>query len=158
MTDWLASIEGSALAAWTRESPSIWAYSTILTLHTFGLAIVAGAHAVIDCRLLGVAPRIPLGALPPLFPIMWWAFALNLFTGILLFMADATAKAGQLVFYVKLAMIALALLVTIAIAQSLRRATVTFDATAPFRLRMLAVLSLVLWIAAIVAGRLLAYQ
>lgn len=158
MTDLLASIEGSALAVWTRESPSIWAYSTILTLHTFGLAIVAGAHAVIDCRLLGVAPRIPVGALPPLFPIMWWAFALNLVTGILLFMADATAKAGQLVFYVKLAMIALALLVTIAIAKSLRRATVAFDARAPFRLRMLAVLSLVLWIAAIVAGRLLAYQ
>ena len=42
---------------------------------------------------------------------MWWAFALNFVTGILLFMADATTKAGQLVFYVKLAMIALALLV-----------------------------------------------
>ena len=96
MTDLLASIEGSALAVWTRESPSIWAYSTILTLHTVGLAIVAGAHAVIDCRLLGIAPQIPLAALPPLFPIMWWAFALNLVTGILLFMADATAKAGQL--------------------------------------------------------------
>ena len=89
---------------------------------------------------------------------MWWAFALNFVTGILLFMADATTKAGQLVFYVKLAMIALALLVTIAIATSLRRVTVAFVAPAPLRLRMLAVLSLVLWIAAIVAGRLLAYQ
>ena len=42
MTDLLASIEGSALAVWTRESTSIWAYPTILTLHTFGLAIVVG--------------------------------------------------------------------------------------------------------------------
>lgn len=158
MTDLLASIEGSALAAWTRESPSIWAYSTILTLHTFGLAIVAGANAVIHCRLLGVAPRIPIGALSPLFPIMWWAFALNFVTGILLFMADATTKAAQLVFYVKLATIALALLVTVAVAKSLRREAGAIDATIPSNLRMLAMLSLVLWTAAIVAGRLLAYQ
>jgi len=158
VTDLLASIEGSALAAWTRESPSIWAYSTILTLHTFGLAIVAGANAVIDFRLLGVAPRIPVAALPPLFPIMWWAFALNFITGIMLFMADATAKAGQLVFYVKLAMIALAFRVTIAVAKSLRREAGAIDATIPSHLRMLAMLSLVLWTAAIVAGRLLAYQ
>ena len=158
MTDLLASIEGSALAAWTRESPSIWAYSTILTLHTLGLAIVAGANAVIDFRLLGVAPRIPIGALAPLFPIMWWAFALNFVTGILLFMADASAKAGQVVFYVKLAMIALAFVVTLAVAKSLRRNTTAIVATIPSQLRMLAMLSLALWTAAIVAGRLLAYQ
>ena len=112
MNDLLASIEGSALAVWTRESPSIWAYSTILTLHTFGLAIVAGANAVIDFRLLGFAPRIPITSLRPLFPIMWWAFALNFATGVLLFMADATTKAGQWMFYLKLVMIALAFIVT----------------------------------------------
>jgi len=158
VTDLLASIEGSALAVWTRESPSIWAYSTILTLHTFGLAIVAGANAVIDFRLLGVAPRIPVAALGPLFPIMWWAFALNFVTGILLFMADATTKAGQRVFYVKLAMIALAFLVTLAVAKSLRRDADAIAAAIPANLRMLAMLSLLLWTAAIVAGRLLAYQ
>ena len=105
MTDLLASIEGSALATWTRESPSIWAYPTILTLHTFGLAIVVGANAVVDFGLLGFAPRIPIPSLRQLFPIMWWAFALNFATGVLLFMADATTKAGQWVFYVKLGLI-----------------------------------------------------
>ena len=50
MTDIFASIEGSGLAAWTRESPSIWAYPTILTLHTFGLAIVVGANVVFLLR------------------------------------------------------------------------------------------------------------
>ena len=69
MTDLLASIEGSALAAWTRESPSIWAYPTILTLHTVGLAIVVGASVVIDVRLLGLSPRIPVGVLRSLTPL-----------------------------------------------------------------------------------------
>jgi hypothetical protein len=158
VTDLLASLEGSTLAVWTRESPSIWAYSTILTLHTFGLAIVAGANAVIDVRLLGLAPRIPVFALRPLFPIMWWAFALNFVTGLLLFIADATTKAAQPMFYIKLALIALAFMTTIAVATSLKRQADAIVAAIPSKLRFLAMLSLVLWTGAIVAGRLLAYQ
>jgi hypothetical protein len=153
--DLLASIEGSALAVWTRESTSIWAYPTILTLHTFGLAIVVGANAVIDFRLLGMGKRIPVAALRPLFPIMWWAFALNFVTGILLFMSDATTKSGQKVFYVKLTMIALAFIVTRSVWKVLRRDSI--ETSTPTNLRNRAMLSLVLWTAAIISGRLLAY-
>jgi hypothetical protein len=156
VTDLLASIEGAALAAWTRESPSIWAYPTILTLHTFGLAIVVGASAVIDLRLLGVSPRIPVNALRSLFPIMWSAFALNFLTGVLLFMSDATHKVSQGVFWVKLGLIALAVIVTLPLRNGLAQQEPSAGRAAP-RLRTLALLSLVLWTAAIVAGRLLAY-
>ncbi|HEX8031134.1 MAG TPA: hypothetical protein VF491_21850 [Vicinamibacterales bacterium] len=155
MTDLLASIEGSALAVWTRESTSIWAYPTILTLHTFGLAIVVGVNAVIDVRLLGMAKGIPLATLRSLFPVVWWAFALNFVTGVVLFMSDATNKSAQAVFYVKLAMIAFALLVTRLIWKALQRDAP--DSVIPANLRTLAILSLILWTAAIVSGRLLAY-
>ena len=157
MTDLLASIEGGALATWTRESPSLWAYPTILTLHTAGLAVLVGASAVIDFRLLGVAPRIPLPSLRQLFPLMWWAFALNFVTGVLLFMANATTKGAQSVFYVKLALIGLATLVAWTISKRVRREAESTDATAGASLPRLALLSLVLWTGAIVAGRLLAY-
>lgn len=166
-TAWL---EGSALATWTRESPSLWAYPTILTLHTAGLGIVVGASAVIDLRLLGFGRRIPAAALAPLFTIIGWAFALNAATGVMLFMADATAKSQQAVFFVKLALIALALWDTLA----LRRALVaragdpapapgnpaqhpSDPASAGLRLRRLAIASLILWTGAIAAGRLMAY-
>ena len=82
MTAWL---EGTALATWMRESPSIWAYPTILTLHTVGLGIVVGASAVIDFRILGFAPRIRIPSLSPLFGIILWAFVLNAATGLMLF-------------------------------------------------------------------------
>ena len=157
MTDILASIEGSGLAAWTRESPSIWAYPTILTLHTFGLAIVVGANAVVDARLLGFASRIPLAALRPLFPVMWCAFALNFMTGLLLFMADATTRAGQRVFYVKLALIALALLATRSVGKHLGQQEYPTGGPVAANLRTLAFVSLLLWTGAVVAGRLLAY-
>lgn len=156
MLSWL---EASALAEWARTSPSIWAYPTLLTLHTAGLGIVVGACSVVDLRLLGFAPRIRLGALAPLFPLVWWAFALNAATGFVLFIADATTKSQQTVFYVKLACIALAVGATAAIGRVVRRPT---DPTAPepgvaATAKALAVLSLALWTAAIVAGRLMAY-
>ena len=152
MSELLASIEGLALATWARESPSIWAYPTILTLHTVGLAIVVGVNVVVDLTLLGRAPRIPFASLRALFPIMWWGFAINLASGLLLFMADATTKAGQRVFYVKLALIVVALIVSRSVSKQLRRQEAPTGT-----LRTLASLSLILWAGAIVAGRLMAY-
>ena len=149
MTDLFTSIEGSTLAAWVRESPSIWAYATILTLHTVGLAIVVGANVVVDLRLLGWATAIPLAALRAVFPIMWAGFAINFATGVLLFMADATTKSVQTVFYVKLTCITLALIVARTISIRLRQQD--------DRLRAFAIASLFLWAGAIVAGRLMAY-
>lgn len=149
MTDLFASIEDSTLAAWVRESPSIWAYATILTLHTVGLAIVVGANVVVDLRLLGWATAIPLTALRAVFPIMWAGFAINFATGVLLFMADATTKSVQTVFYVKLTCITLALIVARTISKRLRQQD--------DRLRAFAIASLFLWAGAIVAGRLMAY-
>ena len=165
MTGLLTTIEGLALATWARESPSIWAYPTILTLHTVGLAIVVGVNVVVDLRLLGCAPRIPFHALRALFPIMWWGFAINFASGLLLFMADATTKSGQQVFYVKLALIVLALVVARTVSKRLRRQDASSPAeagrdignAAGSHLRILAVLSLFLWAGAIVAGRLMAY-
>ena len=154
MTDLFTSIEGSTLAAWVRESPSIWAYATILTLHTVGLAIVVGANVVVDLRLLGWANGIPTESLRALFPIMWAGFAINFASGVLLFMADATTKSGQRVFYVKLACITLALLAARTISKRLRQQD---GEAVPGNLRALATVSLLLWAGAIVAGRLMAY-
>jgi hypothetical protein len=153
LSEFLAAIEGSALAAWTRESTSIWAYPTILTLHTAGLAVVVGLSAVVNFRLLGVATRVPLEGLRPLSGLIWIAFALNFITGVLLFMADATAKSAQTVFWIKIGSIVFAVAVTQQVFRALREPD-----EANGRLRPLAVMSLVLWTAAIIAGRLLAYQ
>jgi len=154
-TIWL---EGSALAVWTRESPSIWAYPTVLTLHTVGLGVLVGANAVIDFRLLGFAPRLPIPSLAPLYRFMWGGFGINAVTGVLLFAINATTKARQPVFYIKLLLIALALLVTAAIRRTAERGS-AFDDAAPAgpRARRLAALSLLLWAGVVTAGRLMAY-
>jgi len=154
----MAWLEGTGLATWVRESPSLWAYPTILTLHTVGLGIVVGASAVVDFRLLGYARRVRLVDLSPLFALMAWAFLLNAATGMLLFIADATTKSRQPVFYVKLSLIFVALWCTFATRRIVREGNPAPGAeSAPSKGGRLAVLSLLLWAGAITAGRLMAY-
>ena len=151
----MAWLEGTGLARWVRESPSLWAYPTVLTLHTVGLGIVVGASAVVDFRLLGYARRVRLAALAPLFALITWGFLLNATTGVMLFIADATTKSKQPVFYVKLTMIFIALWCTFAT----RRIVRVDGATSGSRSgAMLALASLLLWAGAITAGRLMAYM
>ena len=150
-------MEASGLGTWVRESPSIWAYPTILTLHSIGLGIVVGACVIIDLQLLGRARHLKRTDLTGLFPVIWWAFAVNALTGVMLFVADATRKSAQPIFYLKLACIAVALVVTLRMRTLVRPASGPdpIDAMAPHKL--LAVVSLVLWVGAILAGRLMAY-
>lgn len=153
----LAWLEGTRLATWTRESPSIWAYPTVLTLHTVGLAIVVGVSAVIDLRLLGVAQRVPLPTLTPAFRLIAWGFLLNAVTGLLLLIADATMKMRQPVLYVKLALIAFGLWCTILAREEIREPRALPAATTSPRATAIAIASLLLWAGAITAGRLMAY-
>ena len=99
-------LETSAFSTWVREAPTIWAFSTILTLHTFGMGVLVGAAALLDLRLLGIVRPMPLAPLHSLFRIMWTGFWLNLVTGTILFAADATSRGTQWLFFVKMIFVA----------------------------------------------------
>ena len=55
--EWL---QATSFGAWVRESRSIWAYPSILTAHTIGLAVLVGANTVLNLRLLGVYGAAPI--------------------------------------------------------------------------------------------------
>jgi hypothetical protein len=156
MMEFLSSLESSEFASWLRESGSIWAYPAVLTLHTLGLGVLVGASTVIDLRLLGAAPHIPLEPLRRLFPIMWAGFWVNAISGVLLFVTDATTKGTTTVFMAKLGIIAVAVIVLTSIKRSVfGRETVA--GAMPMTVKALAAVSLVLWLAAIITGRYMAY-
>ena len=152
---WLSNTE---FAKWINESESVFGYSGILFLHTFGLAIVVGFTTAIDLRLLGAASRMSVTAIRPLFRYMWLGFCVNALSGAMLFVADAPRKAENPLFELKLALVAIGVAVMAVIQRRLLQAESGVsrrDSHSGFR--MLAIASLLIWAAAITAGRLIAY-
>ena len=150
-------LQDTNFAHWVAGSPSLLAYPTILTLHTVGMAIVVGTCAVMDLRLLGVGEGVPLGALQGAPRLVWTGFFINAATGLALFTTDAEHKATQTVFFVKLALIFLALIVYGRIRRLVFRSPAALATPVSSEVKALAILSLILWTGATVAGRLMAY-
>jgi hypothetical protein len=156
--EFLVWLEQSGFSVWMRESPSVWAYPTVLFLHTFGLALLVGASMVIDLRVLGFSQSLPLEPFRRFLPVMWLGFWTNAISGVALVVMDATTLLANPLFYIKLGFIALAVLCGRLIANRVFPYwPAASDADARTSSKVLAAASLLFWIGAITAGRLTAY-
>src|SRR5689334_18526956 len=157
MMDVLNAIQSSSFSQWVRESESLFAFAGILLVHTIGMGVVVGVNATIDLRILGFAPAVRLSALEKFFPVLWIGFWLNAATGVILLAADAVNKLSNPDFYVKMVFIALAVVNVKMLRSSVFRDPLIDKVPPTGRAKALAVTSLILWLGAITAGRLLAY-
>ena len=160
MLSWL---ESTSLAVWLGESPSVWAHPTVLTLHTAGLAVLVGACWVLDLRLLGINRRVPLAAFRWVFPVIAIGLTVNILTGLLLFVKNATTWGTAVPFFVKMLLVAASVSTLVPIrAHVLRGDDVSgvppdSPRARAGNVRLWAIASILLWSAAVTAGRLLAY-
>jgi hypothetical protein len=150
--EFLTWVEQLPFSTWVRESGSIYGYSLILTLHTLGLAMLMGMSFALDLRLLGFGSGTPVAPYERFYPFLWLGFWINAISGVMLLMADATTKMINPVFYVKMALIGLAVWNVSIIHRRMFR-----GAGLPSNAKALAWTSIVLWIGATTAGRLMAY-
>jgi hypothetical protein len=150
-----AWVESTAFSIWMRESPSFLAFPLMLSLHAIGMGLAAGINGALALRILGAARGVPIAEIRRFFPAMWFGFWINALSGIALLIAYPTKALTNPVFALKLTLIAIATLVSMAIGRRV------FAADAPAErapvARGLAIVSLTAWTFAIVAGRLLAY-
>ena len=153
MTEFLSKLEQLPFSMWVLQSP----YSTILFLHGIGMALVAGFAAVIDLRLLGFAPGIPIKPMERLYPWMWWGFAINAVTGSSLLLADATTKGTNPDFWIKMVFVFSGIAVLKIMRKKVFGDPQLDQGPVSGTAKVLAWTSLVCWIGAITAGRLLAY-
>lgn len=152
----LAWLESLQISVWVGQSPSVWAQPTILTLHTTGMAVLVGASWLLDLRLLGIGRQIPLSAFRWVFRAAAVGLLLNLPTGLLLFAYRATSWGTAIPFLVKMGLVVGGAATLIPL-RSLVLGSDAEQRAASGNPRLLAVASIVLWAAAVTAGRLLAY-
>lgn len=143
-----AWIESTELALWV--SISLWAYPVLLSIHIVGLAIVVGIFSMRDMRLLGVFSALPVSAFQQLFPLALAGFTLNAISGFLLFTSQATYFVTSIPFLVKISCITVGMVLAVYVQKKLQAASTN-------NTKILAAVSLACWLAAIVAGRLIAY-
>jgi hypothetical protein len=157
MGDFIQFIENTALAVWVRESPSIFAYTTVLSLHAMGLAVVVGIGGAISLRVMGFFKSIPVAPMLRLYPTMWVGFTVNALSGLALLAASASNMLSNVLFLIKLALIALAVVNMELLRHRLVVDTQAGDVAVASQTRALALSALVLWLAVVVTGRLTAY-
>jgi hypothetical protein len=149
------TIEKTGLSTWIRESPSAFGFYFFLTLHTVGMALLVGGNAVIDLRILGAAPSIPLKPLKGLFTIMWVGLGISVTSGSLLLFAYPTKEFTNPDFYLKLTFIALGLITMQKINGQVFGDSSLNELAMMAKGKVLARWSLFFWIGVVALGRLL---
>ena len=124
------------------------------TLHVLGIALLVGAIVVLDLRLLGLWRAVPVAALArPAVTVAATGLALALTTGAMLLTVQATEYVANPFLYVKFG----AILVGLANLGLLRLAGDWTDDSLKGRRRWAGLLSLLAWLTALTAGRMIAY-
>src|SRR3954447_24507557 len=115
MDPFLLWLESTPLSTWVRESPSVFAFPAILSCHTVGMGLVAGINGSLALRIVGVAPGVPIAEMKRFFPVMWFGFWLNAISGVVLLIAYPTKALTNPLFYLKLALVAVAVALVVPI-------------------------------------------
>jgi len=152
-------LEASALA--TRIRDSLYLFPFLESIHVIGLALVFGTIAIIDLRLLGAAStERPFKRMASdILKWTWIAFGLTALTGSLMFITNAGVYYHNFYFRAKMVLLVLAAVNMLSFELTLGRSVHRWDkaTAAPPAGRAVAVLSLVIWISVIFAGRLIGF-
>ncbi|HTX24470.1 MAG TPA: DUF6644 family protein [Steroidobacteraceae bacterium] len=157
-----------SVLAWLHDTPfstvmreSIWAEPIVETIHVLTLAVFLGFVLLLDLRLLDLTmrQRRVSDLFHELNPGLFGGFAVMVVTGLLLFSGDPVAFYSTLFFKLKMLMLVLAGLNVLVFNATLGRRLPQWDGRArtPWGAKAAGVVSLVLWIAIVAAGRGIAY-
>ncbi len=129
-----------------------WTAAAMEIVHYFSMFILVGSMVIVDLRILGLV-RGPLRATQladRLFPWMWISLAFNFLSGFLMFAGSAPSYYGNDIFYYKITVILLAIAANILVQKKIRE----WDRlpAMPAWAKLLAAVSIGLWVAAIIAG------
>ena len=145
----------AAIEAWPLSDAirrSVWAYPALETVHIAAFATVFGALMLLELRVFGAAPAVPLPPLAKLaVPVALTAFAVAAAAGVLMLISSASELVLNRAFQIKLG------LIVIAGANAWwfhrRGSLARHDGVAKAQ----SLLSLLLWLGVITCGRLIAY-
>jgi hypothetical protein len=156
--EFLEMLEKSAWAVGIRQS--LYLYPVLEIVHILGIVLLVGAALMFDLRLLGRSRNFPVDGLAKhLLPWSQRGLVLIIPSGLLLFITNARALGADFTFWLKISLIGVAAL-NVWVFHRFIYKTPKFagqDAELSPYSRISALVSILVWIAVIACGRLLAY-
>ena len=147
LSQWLEHI------SWTSAiDNSPWLSPAMYVVHYFSFFVLIGTIAVIDLRLLGVTGRRQsvTQLAEQFFPWMWVGFSIAVLTGFIMFAPDASTFFPKGFFWIKILVVLLGAVAALVIQRNVRQ----WDQppAIPIRAKLMAFLSLVLWLSVILSA------
>jgi hypothetical protein len=159
LTSFLQWLDSTHFSQWIRSS--IYGEPVIETIHVLTLTFFLGFAVLLDLRLLGVCMRKrPVSKVLDQFnPCLFLGFAIMIISGVLLFSGDPLSFYSTFFFKIKMVLLVFAGLNVLIFNSTIRRKIAEWDLapTTPRAAKIAAVVSLVLWVAIVAAGRAIAY-
>jgi hypothetical protein len=141
---------------------SSWIVPLTQTIHILGISIVMSASFLMSLRTFGLfAPKQPIASIAARFlPWLWWAMPVLLLTGSLLILAEPKRELLNPTFRIKVALVLIATITTAIFQKRLIRADHAEGRAGARHIgnKAMAAISLVVWIAVLVTGRMIAYD
>lgn len=155
--DWLSTTQPSQLI----QNVS-WIIPSVQSVHIIMIAVLIGAIGMVDLRILGFGMRSQsVAALSHrLLPFVWGALPVLLVSGAILIIGEPARSLENPAFQLKMLLLVAGITLTLIFQKALKK-DVAFWEMSPARrasAKLLAVVSLAIWIAIIFAGRYIAYM
>jgi uncharacterized membrane protein len=148
--DWLGD---SALGVASREAA--WIFVTAETAHFFGLSLLFGSLLVIDLRVVGFARFINMQAAMKFIPLAILGFAINLISGITFIASNPERYGPNIAFQWKMGLVIIAGLNALWFWFGEHKDLIKLadGEDAEFRAKVIAAISLIIWVFVILLGR-----
>jgi hypothetical protein len=157
--DILTWVQNTGWATGIKESSLL--FPIIEGSHIMALSFSVGMIMILDMRLLRISFRSETvsSIMEQLMPFTLAGFAVEMLTGVLLFLTQAVKAYGNTFFRIKMILLLLAGINAVYYQVKYYPKMAEWDRTAtPFGVRVIAVMSLALWAGVIACGRTMAYE
>lgn len=156
LIEWLQALQNWEVATFIRRS--VYVYPLLNAAHIFSLALLIGAIMVADLRMLGFFTTVEAGPFLQLTASVSAAgLALAMLTGLLLFSVQPLEYSYNAAFLTKITLVVLGVINAVAMRRSEAWQAALAGDIASARLKVGALLSAAIWIAALLAGRWIAF-
>ena len=154
--------------AWIERTPlsqaiqvTSWSVPAVQTVHILAIAAVMAAVFMLNLRLLGIVgidrPLAEVSA--RIRPVIWWTLPILLLSGAILIVGEPVRALENWVFQLKMTLLVAVIIITLAYQAPLNKDSNFWAATSGRRgaIKLIAIVSLTLWVGIVCAGRWIAY-